>query len=202
MFWTDWGSHAKIERSSMDGRGRILLHSTHITWPNALTIDLPTQTIYWADAKLHVIESSDYNGRNRRPVLTSSVHHPFGMSVFEDKLYWSDWSSQAIVSVSKDVPRNLILVEGGMSPVDPLMQNLTSVYTNHFSPMDLRVVHPVLQPSYPGGNPCSRGGVRNGDCNSLCLLSAHEAQEFSCACPTRYEVSLNGLDCLSKPGRA
>ena len=47
------------------------LHSAHVIWPNALTIDYATHTLYWADAKLRVIESSGVDGSNRRPVMTS-----------------------------------------------------------------------------------------------------------------------------------
>lgn len=198
IFWTDWGEHPKIERASMDGENRTVLHSIHIKWPNALTIDLPTKTIYWADAKLHVIESSDYNGQNRRPVLTSGVLHPFGMTVFEDKLYWSDWNTLAIISTGKDVSRNLSEVEDGISAQEEqLTQNQTDVYSNLFYPMDLRVVHPVLQPAYHGGNPCRSGANGNGDCTFLCLLSAEKSRGYSCACPTGTELSSNGRDCHS-----
>lgn len=183
----------------MDGEGRTVLHSSHITWPNALTVDLPTKTIYWADAKLHIIESSDYRGENRRPVLTSGVLHPFGMTVFENRLYWSDWNTLAIVSTGKDVSRNISQVEDGISAQeDQLTQNRTDVHSNLFYPMDLRVVHPVLQPWHPGGNPCARGSNGNGGCNFLCLLSAEKQQGYSCGCPTGTELSSNGIDCHSK----
>lgn len=69
----------------MDGTGRRVLHSLHLNWPNALTIDYPTGTLYWADAKLHIIESSDINGLYRRPIVTEGVLHPFGLTVFEDR---------------------------------------------------------------------------------------------------------------------
>lgn len=200
MFWTDWGEHAMIGRASMDGVGHTTLHSEHVTWPNALTIDLPTQTIYWADAKLHIIESSNYQGTVRRPILTSGVFHPFGISVFEDRLYWSDWFTLAIVSTGKEVSLNQSRIEDGISAQeDQLMQNQTDVQTNLFYPMDLRVVHPVLQPSYPGGNPCGTlmdGGGRRG-CSYLCLLSAVEPSGYVCACPTGAVLSLNTRDCQS-----
>ena len=39
MFWTDWGSPGKIERSYMDGTGRMTLANTNLVWPNDITID-------------------------------------------------------------------------------------------------------------------------------------------------------------------
>ena len=182
----------------MDGLGRTILHSLHIIWPNALTIDLPSQTIYWADAKLHVIESSDYHGENRRPILTAGVLHPFGMSLFEDRLYWSDWNILAIMSVGKGMSRNLSQIEGGISRQEnQLIQNQTNVQSNLFHPMNLRVVQPVLQPSYPGGNPCGPHSDGNASCLYLCLLSAVDQKGYVCACPTGTVLHSNQKDCQS-----
>lgn len=101
FFWTDWGLSPRIERASMDGKERVILHSDHLAWPNALTIDFATQTLYWADAKLLVIESSSIYGTNRRPIRTENLRHPFAMSMFEDELYWTDWQSKSIYSTDK-----------------------------------------------------------------------------------------------------
>ena len=40
IFWTDWGMYPKIERASMDGSERKILHTAGVRWPNGLTIDL------------------------------------------------------------------------------------------------------------------------------------------------------------------
>ena len=129
LFWSDWGTNAKIERIYMDGSNRIVIHSRHLIWPNALTIDIPTKTLFWADAKHHVIERSNYNGLNHRIVLMEGVGHPFSLSVFEDRLYWSDWGSKAILSTRK------------CSGI-----NTTTLYSGLFHPMDVQVVHHAKQP--------------------------------------------------------
>ena len=38
LYWTDWGSQAKIERASLDGQLRKLLIAKDILWPNGLTL--------------------------------------------------------------------------------------------------------------------------------------------------------------------
>ena len=116
----------------MDGSGRTLLHDKRLFWPNALTIDYPTQSLYWGDAKLHVIETCLFDGSNRRMILLGpdSVHHPFAISVFEDMLYWTDWDTKAILSTQKGVGKNV-----------------TELYGNLFHPMDLHVVHSARQPA-------------------------------------------------------
>lgn len=179
----------------MDGTNRITLHSEHLTWPNALTIDPPTRTLYWADAKLHVIESSDIDGRNRRPVLTLGVLHPFGLTVFENRLFWSDWNTLSIVSIAKSVVGvNLTQVEDRTSAQERLLtQNITDVMTNLFYPMDLHVLHPVLQPTSP--NAC---GEDKRGCEYLCLLSSESTEGYSCACPTGRRLMEDGRGCESK----
>jgi len=92
MYWTDWGTVAKIEKASMDGRNRSVIHNTSLVWPNGLTLDYSTQVLYWADASLDKIESSNVDGSNRRVLVNIAGHHPFGITLFEDTLYFSDWA--------------------------------------------------------------------------------------------------------------
>jgi len=89
MYWTDWGTIAKIEKASMDGRNRSVIHNTSLVRPYGLTLDYSTQVLYWADASLDKIESSNVDGSNRR-VLVDIVYDPFGITLFEDTLYFSD----------------------------------------------------------------------------------------------------------------
>ena len=100
MYWTDWGDIAKIERASMDGSDRRVLHSTGLTWPNGLTIDYPAQRIYWVDASLDVIEYSNTDGSGRF-ILLSGLDHPFSITLEGDLLFWTDWLNDAIHTTHK-----------------------------------------------------------------------------------------------------
>ena len=73
LFWTDWSSqNPKIERASLSGEDRVVLvnktimddvlSKKSIGWPNGLTIDYPTDTIYWIDAKEDIIVKMGING--------------------------------------------------------------------------------------------------------------------------------------------
>lgn len=59
MFWTDWGTVPKIERAHMNGHGQTTIVSGDLSWPNGLVIDEASQTLFWADAGLDKIETSD-----------------------------------------------------------------------------------------------------------------------------------------------
>lgn len=54
----------------MDGSNRRIIADTHLFWPNGLTIDYAGHRMYWVDAKHHVIERADLDGRNRKAVIS------------------------------------------------------------------------------------------------------------------------------------
>lgn len=54
----------------MDGSNRRVIADTHLFWPNGLTIDYAGRRMYWVDAKHHVIERADLDGRNRKAVIS------------------------------------------------------------------------------------------------------------------------------------
>ena len=102
IFWTDWGSVAKIEKATLHGKNRKAIITKDIWWPNGLTIDFTLNRIYWIDAKLKRIETCDFNGHHRILVRKLSFFsHPFAISVFEELIYWSDWTSGGIEVANK-----------------------------------------------------------------------------------------------------
>ena len=103
MYWSDWGVVATIERASMDGRGRQILHNSQLVYPNGLTLDYQNQVLYWIDAYLDKIESSSVDGTNRTLITnlasSSPNYHPFSMTFFKNILYWSDQGTDMIHSI-------------------------------------------------------------------------------------------------------
>ena len=71
LYWTETSiSNPKIERASMDGTSRTVLHNTGLIFPSGITLDYTTQTLYWIDAGRLRIESSNVDGSNRQTVTT------------------------------------------------------------------------------------------------------------------------------------
>uniref|UniRef100_A0A674I166 LDL receptor related protein 4 n=1 Tax=Terrapene triunguis TaxID=2587831 RepID=A0A674I166_9SAUR len=161
IYWTDWGNTPRIEYSSMDGSNRRIIADTHLFWPNGLTIDYAGHRMYWVDAKHHVIERADLDGRNRKAVI--SLPHPFAITVFEDSLYWTDWHTKSINSANKFTGKNQEIIRNKL----------------HF-PMDIHTLHPQRQPA--GKNRC---GANNGGCTHLCLPNS---KDYTCACPTGFRL--------------
>ena len=72
LFWTDYGSQRKLERSSLHGTERTTIMSTGLTTPKFITIDHSTDTIYWVDTGRSLIGSCDMDGGNKKSFIQSS----------------------------------------------------------------------------------------------------------------------------------
>lgn len=66
MLWSEIGKESQIERAGMDGSERRVLLSRGLNWPVAITVDIMTDRIYWADEKLKCIGSATMNGEDVR----------------------------------------------------------------------------------------------------------------------------------------
>lgn len=181
LYWSDWGGASRIERSGLDGSHRQVLIDSHIKWPNGITLDRVDRRLFWVDAKMDMIGSCDYDGSNRRVVLSSgpAIGHPFAVTVFEDWIYWTDWDHRTIMRANK--------FNG---------KNATSVTQTHSSqmPMVVHVYHSYRQPSGP--NHCM---PFNGRCSHLCLPAPQindRSAKISCACPDNFQMLDDGLNCV------
>ncbi len=134
--------------------------------------------LYWVDAKLHVIASSNLEGNDRYIVLSSRqyIKHPFSITVFEDYVYWTDWETESIHKANKFTG-----------------EDLKNVAVQLYSPMDIHVYHPFRQPSAP-----SACGEDNGGCSHLCLPTPQvnaSSPKRICACPNSVLLLGDGLTC-------
>ncbi|KAK3755594.1 hypothetical protein QZH41_017585, partial [Actinostola sp. cb2023] len=121
MFWSDWGESPKIERCGMNGdpNTRLAVITTNIQWPNALTVDYTIDKIIWADAKVHTIESANLDGSHRRVILSENIHHPFAITVFHSKMYWTDWEKGSVYVANRFTGKDINVIRDGLQlPMD------------------------------------------------------------------------------------
>ena len=107
MYWTDTGSVPKIERASMDGSARMLLHSTSLSTPYGLTIDIDTQTLYWMDYSRNVLEKSNVDGTNRSTLTNRMISDPYFLDYYDGFLYWGDHSYNRLLNTSVSSPNSV-----------------------------------------------------------------------------------------------
>ncbi|XP_042620629.1 very low-density lipoprotein receptor-like isoform X2 [Cyprinus carpio] len=180
LYWSDWGEPAKIEKSGMNGIDRQVLVETDIQWPNGITLDLIKGRLYWVDSKLHMLCSVDLNGDNRRKVLQSPDYlaHPFALTVFEDRVFWTDGENEAIYGANKFTGSNVTLLASNLN-----------------EPQDIIVYHELIQLS--GTNWCNEK-IENGGCSFMCLPAPQvnkHSPKFTCVCPQGQTLTSDGLRC-------
>ncbi|KAK7113180.1 hypothetical protein V1264_012518 [Littorina saxatilis] len=167
LFWSDWGTPAKIERCGLNGHHRTVIVDTDIAWANALTVDYTEGRLYWTDAKLKTVSSSDLEGGDRYTLLEGRdvIGHAYGITVFRDYIYWTDWARDKVhrfnkssVADDKDSHRPVTAVARGFS-----------------SPMNLVVFHQDRQIPYE--NIC---GTNKGGCEQLCTPASETT--YTCVC--------------------
>ncbi|XP_071951355.1 uncharacterized protein [Antedon mediterranea] len=168
IYWTDWGNEPKIERANMDGTNRTVLVNSGLVWPNGLELDFQSNRLYWCDGKMSKIESINFNGQDRQPLIdlgSSKENHLFGLTSDENNIYWSNWAAGMVMTVKK-------------TDIDT---NGTSFGFKGFTKInDISLYNSRL--TRQGTTACS---VQNGNCSNLCLPLPGEDRTCACA---------NGID--------
>uniref|UniRef100_T1IRJ2 EGF-like domain-containing protein n=1 Tax=Strigamia maritima TaxID=126957 RepID=T1IRJ2_STRMM len=171
MYWTDWGDNPRIERSEMDGSNRVTIIHDGLGWPNGLAIDKTENKLIWADARTNIIEMSAMSGRNRRK-LVGNVPHPYGLTVVDNWVYWTDWETQSVHRANRDNGESMQVIRDKLPGL-----------------MDIHAIHM----DDVGVNACAEN---NGGCSHLCLRNSGG---FSCACPTGILLREDAKTCEDSP---
>jgi len=174
LFWTEWGKSSGVYQSGMDGTNPTHLISDNAAWPNGLAFDAVLNRLYWSEAKLGTIEYYDFDTKQRKSVFKDGVFHPFSLAVFEDNLYWSDWTTFSLNKGNKLTGHNQTMLVREMD--------------EHI--MGIHVFHPSIQKTTY--NPCWLHM-----CSHLCLLAP--LRQYSCACPDHLVLSNDNKTCIAIP---
>ena len=121
MYWSDWGASPKIEKANMDGTARTTLVSSGLYWVNSLALDFKNKLLYWCDALHEKVERVDLQGNNRRLILDLSSgngRHPFGLAIYEDVLFWTDWYTKSLHRYNMTSSLSDVLVRGMTKPME------------------------------------------------------------------------------------
>ena len=73
MFYSTSGDDSAIKVINLDGTGKENLLTDKIVQPTAITLDLPSEKIYFADSRLDYINFCNYDGTNRHQLVEG--HH-------------------------------------------------------------------------------------------------------------------------------
>ena len=128
IYWTDWGDQPKIERAELSGKNRMtILDHNEVTWASSIAIDHTLEKIFWADLNMRRICSSDVNGNHVQEIL-SGLTSPYGVTVFEDYVYWTDFQLKRLFKANK------------------FNGHRKSTFGSYLAaPMDISIYHPLVQ---------------------------------------------------------
>ncbi|XP_063870395.1 low-density lipoprotein receptor-related protein 2-like isoform X2 [Scylla paramamosain] len=176
MYWSDV-KDGTIRKAGMDGTNHDVVVMNGVVWPNAMALDLPAGRLYWLDANTDQAFSVKLDGTEQKSLQHAVIHHPFAMVLWEDRLYWTDWSEKVISScVKRDGRHGKTVLKG---------------FTMYFG---LVLFHPAMMEDI--SNPC-----QYSNCSHMCLLSPHPPG-YACACPSGImELSLDRHTCVDTPAR-
>ncbi|XP_048481077.1 low-density lipoprotein receptor-related protein 6 [Plutella xylostella] len=172
MYWSDLGFKS-IKRASMDGSSPAVIIE-QAGRVNALAIDYESRAIYWAALEPPAIEFAHLDGSGRKKILGDDIPMPYAMTLYNDKVFWGDWTTGDIELVKKTDGSNRQKIHKRLDFIS-----------------DLKVYH---KSRHSGGNQCS---VDNGQCSHLCLALPGEdgRADFKCACPTHHKLNRDNLTC-------
>ncbi|XP_001985922.2 low-density lipoprotein receptor-related protein 1 isoform X2 [Drosophila grimshawi] len=173
IYWTNWNEQSpSIQRAYLTGYGVERIIRTDIKMPNALTLDLEQQQLYWADARLDKIERANYDGTNRVVLAHTTPKHAFAMAVYGDLLFWTDWVLHAVVRANKYTGTDvLFLREHVARPMGIIAVQNSSINCD--------------------ANQCK---ILNGLCEDVCILSKNGLA--SCHC-TQGVLAPDGRRCIA-----
>ncbi|XP_055493679.1 LOW QUALITY PROTEIN: low-density lipoprotein receptor-related protein 2a [Leucoraja erinacea] len=178
IFWTDWYRPAKVMRAWCDGSNAEPIVNSTLGWPNGLAIDWSYLRLYWVDAFFDKIEHSSFDGLNRQTLgQISQMSHPFGLTIFGDHVYFTDWRLNGIVRLHK-------VDGGGMTIIRRGIDNIM-----HVKSFDATV--------QTGSNSCNKPTNPNGDCSHFCFPTPN--LQRVCGCPYGMKRDSNNLNCVEDP---
>ncbi|XP_045081182.1 low-density lipoprotein receptor-related protein 1-like [Coregonus clupeaformis] len=160
MFWTNWNEQSpSIMRATLSGNNVLVIIGSDIRTPNGLAIDHRAEKLYFSDATLDKIERCEYDGSRRYVVLKNEPVHPFGLAVYGDYIFWTDWVRRAVLRANKYVGGDMKLLRADI-PQQPMGIVAVANDTNscEFSPCRLN----------------------NGGCQDLCILTSEGRVNCTC----------------------
>ncbi|KAM8848876.1 pro-epidermal growth factor isoform 1-T1 [Synchiropus picturatus] len=178
LFWLSGGLSASIQRSDLKGQKRIILKKMAAEL-KTLCIDREDQRLFWVQVDLQgqgSIVSSDYSGRALHITDHLPRSHSLALSIFQDKLYYTDGESKAIKQVNKYM---------GGEPEEVNVKRLAK------SPVAIKVVHSSKQPA--ADSPTLRGcDEQSGKCVDVC---SGLAETGVCRCSEGFTLNKQGTHC-------
>lgn len=184
LFFTNIQRPARILRTCLDGTNLTTIRQRELSLPQSLTIDLQFKRLYWADAHLSKIQSSDYNGNSILTYQIQGLSRPISLVIYKQYLYYNDYRTSSINRIWKSSTSftSPTIVRSNVNGLDKL-----KVFSKD--------KQPILE-----NHPCLR---QNGDCSHFCFsvpsIDTRYTLSRHCGCPYGMKLDTDMLTCVNNP---
>ncbi|RCN41788.1 Low-density lipoprotein receptor repeat class B [Ancylostoma caninum] len=117
IFWSDVGKKPSLNRMSIidDDRGVDVVLDSSLVRPTALAVDPYARRLYWIDQSLNYLGVCNYDGANRQILGKKMGRGLYGLDVFGDFLFFSDYTKGTVERMHKLSAKNRTTVVSGIS---------------------------------------------------------------------------------------
>uniref|UniRef100_A0A3P8TS06 Low density lipoprotein receptor-related protein 2b n=1 Tax=Amphiprion percula TaxID=161767 RepID=A0A3P8TS06_AMPPE len=158
--------HGRIVRTLVPSQGK--------GYAVGLAYHMHSDIVFWSDT--YTKKVSLVHGLDRKIVLNNAAQapHPFGMAVFENHVFFTDWTKMGVIRANR------------FNGSNPTLLYRTAKRPGHV----VKQVHLM--------NPCGR---HNGGCQHICVLSHRTDNDglgFRCKCRHGYDLHSDLQTCFSE----
>uniref|UniRef100_A0A8C4VAU1 LDL receptor related protein 2 n=1 Tax=Falco tinnunculus TaxID=100819 RepID=A0A8C4VAU1_FALTI len=201
VFWTDTVQD-KVFSINIDGSDFQEVLNVSVDTPENIAVDWVNNKLYVVETSVNRIDMVNLDGTNRVTLIAenlgnprgialdptvgrtiahggSLIPHPYGITLFEHNVYFTDWTKMAVVKANK------------FSESNPQV-----IYQSSLRPYGVTVYHAARQPYVR--NPC---GSNNGGCEQICVLSHktdNDGLGYRCRCTLGFDLHVDGRHCVGK----
>uniref|UniRef100_A0A803SZL0 LDL receptor related protein 2 n=1 Tax=Anolis carolinensis TaxID=28377 RepID=A0A803SZL0_ANOCA len=201
IFWTDTVQD-KVFSVRIDGTDIHEVLNVSVDTPENLAVDWINNKLYIVETSVNRIDMVNLDGTNRVTLIAESlgnprgiavdptigrtiahggslIPHPYGISLFEHNLYFTDWTKMALMKANKFADSNPQVI-----------------YQSSLRPYGVTIYHALRQPYVR--NPCSGN---NGGCDQICVLSHRTDNDglgYRCKCMLGFDLHADGRRCVGK----
>ncbi|XP_068956363.1 pro-epidermal growth factor [Petaurus breviceps papuanus] len=153
IFWVSDGITGTISRANLNGTDEIILVETSQRI-KVISVYIIDQRLFWIQHSNEdsdfLVGSSNYDGDTVYLLQHFTQYHYFGMSLFVEDMYYSEWNTSAIWRINIHTGEKMVKI---------------SLEPSFLPPTEIKVVHKLLQP--PAENDTEPSGsnafIHNGE---------------------------------------
>ncbi|XP_038125007.1 pro-epidermal growth factor [Cyprinodon tularosa] len=179
LFWLSGETTSEIQRSDLTGQIKMTVVKI-AEEIRALSIDRKDKRLFWVEVGRlgeSSIASCDYSGSSLHIMDLPLQVQSIWIAVFLENIYYTDAAARIIKKINKYVGG-----QPGNINNKPLVK----------PPVDIKVVHPLIQPAANTMSSFSGCSDLSGDCMSVC---SHLEDQGRCQCSEGFALSKHGTHC-------